>query len=468
MKRARRKSDTNSIEELKALRMMEENEFSEQRPQTDDEIFGPEEPSDIQGDDIENVDTNTPHRKSKRKKFLLIFIIALITLFVLYFGMALLGNPLFNSGDDPASVQPVDKASGKINVLITGVDKDGMRSDTIILASYDLDNQEVNMLSIPRDTRMYVGGWYQKINAAHAISKNGKPQGIDGTIEAVTRLTTIPINYYVEFTFDAFRETIDAVDGVDYDVPQNMRYSDPTQDLYINLKKGYQHLDGDKAEQLVRFRQYPNGDIDRVAVQQDFIKAVAEQKLNLTIIDDLPELYETLSDNVSTNFTLKDVLRYSLNLKDLSADNIYMHQLPGHFSGPEYEASYWLADMDAAKTLIEEEFGYDASNATIDKTPGSPEKNTPSPAKKATASPKNSKPTQTAPASSPKSTKKPSAEPTTKATKKPTSTTKPKETDAPESDAQKEPSATKAPARPTQKPSAQPATQPQSDSNDEE
>ena len=134
------------------------------------------------------------------------------------------------------------------------------------------------MLSIPRDTRMYIGSKYQKINAAYAMrTKEGKIKGPNGTIDAVTRLTGIPINYYVEFSFDAFRETIDALDGVDFYVPQRMVYRDPEQGLYINLSKGQQLLDGDKAEQLVRFRQYPEGDIKRVQVQQDFIRAVAAQ-----------------------------------------------------------------------------------------------------------------------------------------------------------------------------------------------
>jgi LCP family protein required for cell wall assembly len=75
----------------------------------------------------------------------------------------------------------------------------------------------------------------------------------------------------VEFTFDAFRETIDALGGVEFDVPQNMNYDDPQQGLSIHLKKGYQLLDGDKAEQLVRFRNYPMGDIDRTKVQFDFL-----------------------------------------------------------------------------------------------------------------------------------------------------------------------------------------------------
>ena len=122
--------------------------------------------------------------------------------------------------------------------------------------------------------------------------------GAQGSVEAVTRLTGIPINYYVEFGFEAFRDTIDALGGVYYDVPQNMNYDDPAQDLHIHLTKGYQLLDGDKSEQLVRFRRYPEGDIKRVEVQLNFIKTVAEQKMNSAIITKLPELYKALSKNI--------------------------------------------------------------------------------------------------------------------------------------------------------------------------
>ncbi len=257
-------------------------------------------------------------------------------------------------------------ADGKINILLLGVDNDGLRTDTIILASYDLNNKKVNMLSIPRDTRMYVGGSFQKINSAHATKKNGKIVGAEGTIEAVSRLTGMPIHYYVEFTFDAFRNTIDALGGVEFDVPQRMRYTDPVQDLYINLQAGLQTLDGDKAEQLVRFRQYPRGDIQRVETQQAFIKALAEQKLNVGIIDDIPELFGVLAKDIKTNFTLSSVVKYIPNLKELSAENIKMYQLPGNFSGEEYIASYWIVDMAELKELVAETFDYpeEAENAT--------------------------------------------------------------------------------------------------------
>lgn len=303
----------------------------------------------------------------KGKKYAAIFSVSLIVIIIASLVVLGIGG-LFDNPVVIEEIEPVDEVSGKVNVLVLGVDKEGLRTDTIIVASYDANDGVVNMLSVPRDTRMYIGSRYQKINSAHAITgSNGKIKGPNGTIDAVTRITGIPINYYVEFSFNAFRETIDALGGIYFDVPQSMRYSDPTQGLRINLSKGYQLLDGDKAEQLVRFRQYPEGDIKRVQVQQDFIKAVAEQKLNAQIITKLPDIYKALSNNVKTNFKLTDVIKYANSLVNIEMDKIIMHKLPGQYSGSEYTTSYWLPDIKNIKLLVQNTFGYETKDITSGK-----------------------------------------------------------------------------------------------------
>ncbi|MBQ6908214.1 MAG: LCP family protein, partial [Clostridia bacterium] len=319
------------------------------------------------------------HRRVKKKtkfslkKRLAVFGISLAVLVIAFVSVMWFGG-LFMTYEEVAeeseNITEVDKETGKINILVVGLDNDGTRTDTILIATYDMDNDAVNILSIPRDTRMYVGGRYQKINCAYAIKKDGKMKGVDGTIEAVSRLTAIPINYYVEFTFEAFREMIDALGGVDYDVPQNMNYDDPVQNLHIHLTKGYQHLDGDKAEQLVRFRKYPLGDIDRVKVQQNFIKELAKQKLNASVISKMPDIFKVLQKHIKTNFKPTDVTKYAFNVMDLSSENIHAYSLPGTADSESYGASFWVPDMEETKKLIEETFGYDASKATIHSADG--------------------------------------------------------------------------------------------------
>jgi len=357
---------------------------------------------------------------------------------------------------------PIDKKTGKVTFLLVGIDKVSRSTDTIMVACYDFNNNKVDILSIPRDTRMYIGRRYFKINSAYT---SGSKEGINGTIEAVTRLTGIPINRYVEFDTAAFRNTIDALGGVDFYVPRNMNYDDstPGQDLHIHLKEGMQHLDGNKAEQLVRFRSYPMGDIDRVKVQQDFIKALAEQKLNLTIIDKVPDIFDVIKKDIKTDLDADEVLQYTLSLPDLDSSNITMHSLPGYPNDKDYGGSYWICDMDATKELVETVFGYDASEATIHSKDGKSAskdvKSTPKP----TAEPKETeKPEETdepkttkspAPTKSPEATKKPSANETPKPTKTPEETKKP--TVEPTKEPVKTPAPTPAPT-PTQEPSQTP------------
>ena len=383
-------------------------------------------------------------RKNKviNKKLVAVFGISLVVLLAAFAAVMWLGGFFGTTVDEEEYIEPVSKETGVINVLVVGLDRSEGLTDTIMVARYDLDNDKVDILSIPRDTRMYVGSRYQKINSAYSISKNGKKNGINGTIEAVNRLTGIPINYYIEFTCAAFRETIDALGGVDFDVPQNMNYDDPAQDLHIHLTKGPQHLDGDKAEQLVRFRRYPMGDIDRVAVQQSFLKELTSQKINMEIVAKIPELYKVLTKEIRTNITLTDAMKYALNVRDLSTENITMYSVPGTANGTDYGSSYWIADMTQLGTLLEEHFDGDASKITIHSADGSSAskdiKKTKAPAKTETkTTPKLSK--------TPEATEKPSHTPKPDAaepkhterpgkaeeTEKPSNTEKPSETEKP-------------------------------------
>lgn len=251
----------------------------------------------------------------------------------------------------PAQETQAPKQTGKMNILILGVDKDQTRADTIMAVSCNLDENYIRILSVPRDTRVYFGGDHHKINAAYG-------RGVQQIKETVTALTGIPFDRYMVFTTDAFRDVIDALGGVWFDVPRDMNYRDPKQNLTISLKKGYQLLDGDKAEQLVRFRRYPEGDIARIHMQQKFFAALAEQKLNKSIITNLPRLYGALSKNITTDISISDIMKYLPNMSDLSAENVSIHDLPGNYNDTDYGASYWICDKMKTKELVRAEFGY--------------------------------------------------------------------------------------------------------------
>lgn len=449
---------------------------------------------------------------SKTKK---VFIIVGIVIAVLICGAFIMMGFDYGLLSDDSVIVPVDREDGKINVLLLGVDVEGLRTDAIMVASYDIKENKVNMLSIPRDTRMYIGSRYQKINAAHAIGgMKGKIAGPEGTVEAVTRLTGIPINYYIEFSFAAIDHFSEAIGPVTFNVPdvegngRGMNYEDPVQDLKIHLKPGEQELVGNEVQQLLRYRKsmykdkngnrlgYGDGDRGRVQMQQDFIKAVVDQKLNAGLILKLPEIFSNLSNDIKTNLSIADIAKYAKYLQGFSSENISTYQLPGEgkmIGG----GSYWVCDLEATKTLIEDVFGYDASNITIDSPDGkkkssdsekadTSDKKSESTNKKTTSTPKPSSDdnhaddddvddklvTKSTPTPSVKETEKPkttkapekaeSGEPsksdtesTDKSDKTPvsdnekTDAKEPEKTSAPEKE---KPAATKAPARPTANP----------------
>lgn len=249
---------------------------------------------------------------------------------------------------------------GMVNILLLGVDKGGMRSDTIMLASLNGRTGEVNVLSIPRDTRILVGNHYQKINAtvgigAQEVSKGNLNEPEELIVQKVKLLTGLPIHYFMSIDFNGFKEVIDALGGVDFDVPVRMKYSDPVQDLYIDLQPGFQHLDGDAAHDLVRFRSYPTGDLGRIETQQAFMKALIEQKLTAKNLMKVDEIFDVVCRNVRTNYTAKDLIRHLGAISKIDADSVTMHQLPG---SAQYIGgiSYYICDSAATQELVETVF----------------------------------------------------------------------------------------------------------------
>ena len=308
-------------------------------------------------------------KKKKAKKKSKIVISVIIIVIVLIFLALGLG------GGDNALI-PIDTSTGKMNVLLLGVDKEGLRTDAIMIASYDFDDESLKLLSVPRDTKMYVTNRKvtRKINEIHAMSKKGGGiMGPLGSIEAVTALCGIPINYYVEFSLDAIDHIMELLGPVTYDVPdvegggKGMNYDDPTQDLHIHLKPGVQELSGNQVQQFLRYRKSNNGTVDgsdtsRVQRQQDFVKAILEQKVNMQLIVNAPSIYSKVKKEIKTNFTAGDIARYSTHLLKLTSEKITSYSLPGE--DKHSSAWYFECDFEQTRALIENEFGYDASNIT--------------------------------------------------------------------------------------------------------
>lgn len=176
---------------------------------------------------------------------------------------------------------PASHQTGVYNILICGTDDDGYRTDTIIVAHLNETTHDVALMSVPRDTVVLNGsGGIMKINSVYA---GGGADGMARLSKRLGAMLGFELDGYVLVNLKAFRETVNLVGGVEFDVPQDMYYNDPSQDLYINLKAGKQTLDGEKAMELVRFRKgYASQDIQRTKVQQEFLRALAKKVLSVS------------------------------------------------------------------------------------------------------------------------------------------------------------------------------------------
>ena len=420
-------------------------------------------------------------KKSKIRRFFKWLGITLGTLLACL--IIALGFGFGNAGDP---FIPVDHESGKINVLLMGVDNEGLRTDAMMVVSYNFDNGMVNLLSIPRDTKVYVTNRnvYRKVNEVHAMhGEDGEILGPVGSSEVVTQLTGIPINYYIEFSFTAIDNFMNILGPVTYDVPdvegngRGMNYDDPAQDLHIHLKPGVQELTGNQVQQFLRYRKSNDGttdgsDISRIARQQDFVKAVIDQKVNIGLLMKLPEIFRQMSKELKTNVSVGDVARYARYLTDLKGENIKTYQLPGEdqYIGGGW---YYVMDEDAAKEMISQVFGYDASDITTDVTVTGikPSANT----KKATSTPAaTKKPAASDQSTTSKTTVKPTKtpvpdeeeeEPTRRPTAKPTVEPTEEPTERPTAKPTAKP--TEEPTeKPTEKPTAKPTAEPEPEEDD--
>ncbi|MGB2925306.1 MAG: LCP family protein [Limnothrix sp.] len=251
-----------------------------------------------------------------------------------------------------------------VNVLVMGIDRVegaestaeafGGRSDTMLLVRFDPTDKQVNMLSIPRDSQVLIPDvGLTKVNDA-----NVRGGGELATEVVSNTLNGVPIDRYVRVTTDTFKELVNAVGGVNVFVPTDMQYVDQTQDLEIDLEKGWQVLDGEQAEQFARFRNDEYGDIGRVQRQQVLLKALREKVQSPTIIPRLPGLIQLLQQHIDTNLTWEEMLALTNFSRQLNKENLNMVMLPGRFSEVgEYNSSYWIIANRAKNQVMAEFFG---------------------------------------------------------------------------------------------------------------
>ncbi|SDP56131.1 transcriptional attenuator, LytR family [Selenomonas ruminantium] len=306
--------------------------------------------------------SNIPPRKAKKKRRIWPWIVM-----VLVFVSAALGGAYFASTsllEKPTTHNKQEEelltAKDKATIMIMGVDErddDVGRSDTLMIASIDPKTKQASLLSVPRDTRVKIKGHgFDKINAAYAYGKQKLSQ------DTVENLLGVNIDHYVIINTKSFKKVIDAIGGIDIDVPKRMHYEDPWDDdggLLIDFQPGMQHMDGAKAVTYVRYRD-EEGDLGRIRRQQDFMRACMEKVLSPAIIPKLPMVIKEIMESVDTDMSLRQMLEFAGTLKESRDNGLKTDMVPGK---PLYidGVSYWIPNLNKLRMTVADTLGVSLS-----------------------------------------------------------------------------------------------------------
>ena len=264
------------------------------------------------------------------------------------------------AGTDPGSLG-VGRREDVYTFLLVGRDDGqggGGNTDTMMVGCYDVKNGTVDVLSIYRDTMVDVPWEIPKINSVY------NRQGIEGVQKQIKNLIGYTPDYYFVVELDAVAELVDAIGGVDYEVPYNMDYDDPTQDLHIHYKKGMQHLNEEDAVKVLRWRKNNSGeslsvgDVGRVEVQHSFLRALAKEMVSLGTLTKIGEIVDIVDRNLESNLDYGEMIWFGERALGLKEGSIRFHNLPGDYTGtmwsPTYQnyQSYVFVNSSALRDLI--------------------------------------------------------------------------------------------------------------------
>jgi LCP family protein required for cell wall assembly len=313
-----------------------------------------------------------------RKFYFILTIVVASVLFcsgigVLYY----VNSQIINTSTDSSAVKsPINDifssfipSKDPFNILLLGGDKVNKNSDTMMLANFDPVTCKVNIMSIPRDTKVIIENKTRKINYAFPHG------GVDLTVQTVSELLDVNIKYYAFIDTSAFRDIIDLLGGIDYYVPVDLNYDDPMQNLHIHLKQGQQTLNGAESEQYIRFRKpnkwtsevkkyYDGSDIMRTEVQQAFLKELMRQKLNLQNLPKLNSIISVVFQDFETNLSLNEVIKMTGYISKFKVENVNFMPMPGK----PYDSTpwYYICDIDSARLITAESFICNSSYLPID------------------------------------------------------------------------------------------------------
>ena len=235
------------------------------------------------------------------------------------------------------------------NILVSGLDDGNGGSDTNLFVQFDAQQKRVDVVSLPRDTLLNHSWASNKLNYAYAKG------GTELLRSEISNLLGVPVDFHVTVSLQGFVTLVDRIGGVDFNVPVNMDYDDPTQDLHIHFEAGMQHLNGEDALRVVRWRKnndgtgYASADIGRISTQQAFLTAVAKKLLSPENIADVDAFADIFHTYVKTDLTVGNLVWLGKETFSIGFDNISFHTLPGN--GTAWYKGESVYALDPAATL---------------------------------------------------------------------------------------------------------------------
>lgn len=290
-----------------------------------------------------------PRRRQKaRRKILLIVLVAIAALMLL--GLALHGvlvrRPELPSqesqgeGVHPALLEAGRREDVYTFLLVGRDDGGGGNTDTIMVGCYDVKNETLDVMSIYRDTLVDVPWEIKKINSVY------NRRDMEGLQEQVKNLIGYTPDYYFLMEMDIVTQLVDAIGGVDYEVPFGMHYDDPSQDLHIHFDPGMQHFNGEDAVKLLRWRKNNSGedrsvgDVGRVEIQHSFLKAMMGQALSISTLTNIADIAHIVDKNLTSNLSYGEMMWFGERFLLMDKEGLQFHTMPGDATGSLWSPTY--------------------------------------------------------------------------------------------------------------------------------
>ena len=357
----------------------EQRQYRQERPAQVRPQYSQEQPQNSQEQQIYNeheqeLQPEPPLRGRGRKKktalvltVLFIIIVAAVGFAYLYLRSALSTAPDMRAdprGSGRASSINAGRDTNKYTFLVLGADYGEYNTDVIMAATFDTSGHTFDVVNIPRDTLVNVGWSTKKANsllanmrARHSGEEDAEAKALQATVEEFANILGYETDYCVMVNIQAFVALIDAIGGVDFDVPVNMNYDDRAGGLSIHYSQGTHHLSGQQALEVLRFRAgYSNADIGRIGTQQSFLQSAAEQILEKRSSLSVIELARVFLKYVKTDMKLDDLIWFGNEFLKLDAGNIKFHVLPGNTGDSVRRQSYVTIYVDEWLELVNSTF----------------------------------------------------------------------------------------------------------------